>query len=393
MINFTTITLKQFLSEYWQKKPFVFRQAIPNFINPLSPDELAGLALEEDVESRIVYETPDEKPNWHLKKGPFLESDFINAQKTHWTLLVQGVDRFIPEVYELLNQFDFIPQWRIDDVMISYAVPGGSVGPHYDNYDVFLYQAQGRREWSLTTQKCTSSNYIENLELRIMDEFNVEEQFILEEGDMLYLPAHIGHYGIALSEDCMTYSFGYRSYQGQELWDSIGDYISEKDLFNNLYQDPDWSTLKNSSELTQPAWKSAQELLQKLINDEQLMKSWFGCFATRLDQQAEQQLPIPLDEDELIDQQHFIDDLQQGADLIRDSSCRFAYQLADEQSACQFYINGCQWDVENVPEDLVGFIANNRLLPTNFLSQYLTDSNAQLFLYELWKLQWLRFAH
>jgi 50S ribosomal protein L16 3-hydroxylase len=162
MINFQDISLKTFLSEYWQKKPLIIRNALPEFMNPLSPDELAGLALEDDVESRMVRETPNEKPYWHLKRGPFSESDFNTLPQTHWTLLVQGVDRLVPEVNELLDYFDFIPQWRVDDIMISFAALHGGVGPHYDNYDVFLYQAQGRREWSLTTKECTNDNYIQD---------------------------------------------------------------------------------------------------------------------------------------------------------------------------------------------------------------------------------------
>jgi 50S ribosomal protein L16 3-hydroxylase len=387
MVHFQEISLKTFLSEYWQKKPLVIRQALPDFINPLTPDELAGLSLEEDVESRLVKETPNSTPQWHLKRGPFLESDFKNLSDTHWTLLVQGVDRIIPEVYELLNHFDFIPQWRIDDVMISYAALNGSVGPHYDNYDVFLYQAKGRREWSLTSKKCTPENFIQNLELRIMEEFDCEEQFILEEGDMLYLPPHIGHYGISLSKECMTYSFGYRSYQGQEIWDSLGDYLSEKELFKDLYQDPDWSNLKNTSEITAPAWKNAQALLQQVINDENHMKTWLGCFATRLDQGAEQQLPMPLEDDELIDMLDFIEELQDTSGLIRDASCRFAYQM---QEQCELYINGCQWDVTDVSPKLIALVANNRIISNQDFKPYLDHEDNQIFLYELWKLQWLQ---
>lgn len=390
MIRFNDISLKTFLSEYWQKKPLIIRQALPEFINPLSPDELAGLALEEDIESRIVIETPTAAPQWHLKRGPFTEADFRALPKTNWTLLVQGVDRIIPEVYDLLNHFDFIPQWRVDDIMISYAALHGSVGPHYDNYDVFLFQAKGRREWSLTSQQCNPSNYIENLELRIMNEFNVEERFVLEEGDMLYLPPHIGHYGIAFSEDCMTYSFGYRSYQGQELWDSLGDYLSEKDSFKTLYQDPDWSQLKNTSELTASSWKNAQSLLQQLLNDEHLMKSWFGCFATRLDQSAEQHLPLPLEEDELIDLPSFIEELQQSSGLIREPCCRFAYQAGEHSSEYLLFINGCQWNVEHTSPELIKLIANNRMVAIQDLQRYLTSDSNQLFLYELWKLQWLQ---
>ncbi len=197
----------------------------------------------------------------------------------------------MPEVYALLEHFNFIPQWRLDDVMISFATRNGSVGPHYDNYDVFLFQAQGQREWLLTTQNCTPENYKPDLELRIMEQFAIEQRLVLDEGDMLYLPAHVGHYGIARSEECMTYSFGYRSYQGQEIWDSLGEHLAEKNSFKNLYQDPDWSKLTNTAEIQAPAWHKAQQLLRELIQDEQIIKPWFGCFATQLDQQAEQQLP------------------------------------------------------------------------------------------------------
>jgi len=391
MVHFQEITLKRFLNEYWQKKPLVIRQALPDFVNPLTPDELAGLALEEDVESRIVIETPNKSPYWHLKRGPFLDTDFNDLPQTHWTLLVQGVDRLVTEVYELLDHFDFIPQWRIDDVMISYATLNGSVGPHYDNYDVFLYQAKGRRQWSLTTKKCTNENYIKDLELRIMNEFAIEEQFILEEGDMLYLPPHVGHYGISQSEECMTYSFGYRSYQGQEMWDSLGDYLSEKEAFTKLYQDPDWSSLKNTSELSPEALENARSLLLQLVNNDTVIKSWFGCFATRLDQGAEQQLPMPLEEDELLAPAEFLEELKLGISLERDACCRFAYYLADKESDYQLYINGCEWDIHGVSHELLSLIANNRNFVSHDLKKYIDSENNRLFLYELWKLQWIRF--
>ena len=389
MVHFQEITVTTFLKDYWQKKPLVIRKALPGFINPLTPDELAGLALEEDIESRIVWETPADVTQWHLKNGPFNEDDFNTLPETNWTLLVQGVDRVIPEVYELLDRFDFIPQWRIDDVMISFAAMHGSVGPHYDNYDVFLYQAKGSRKWALTSKKCHPENYIPNLELRIMNEFEIEEEFILEEGDMLYLPPHIGHYGISLSEECMTYSFGYRSYQGQEVWDSVGDFLSENELFRSLYRDPDLSEVKNTSQITKPAWNKAQILLQELINNEQVMKSWFGCFATRLDEQAERQLPLALEEDELLEQADFIEALLAVKSMMRDASCRFAYEACSAEEY-QLYINGCPWDVEGVSAELIALVANNRTLLVHDLEPYLDSYDNQLFLYELWKLQWIQ---
>jgi 50S ribosomal protein L16 3-hydroxylase len=375
------ITLEQFLTDYWQKKPLLIRNALPHFTNPLSADELAGLALEEAIESRLICETPKDTPQWHLKRGPFTEAEFHQLPPTHWTLLVQGVDRLIPEVYSLLDAFDFIPQWRIDDVMISYATKGGSVGPHYDHYDVFLFQAKGRREWSLTTQHCTPDNYLPNLELRIMREFITEQHFILEEGDMLYLPPHVGHHGVSLSDECMTYSFGYRSYNGQELLDSLGEYVAEQGLFKQLYQDPNWLTLKNSSELEAPAWKQAQHLLHELINDELLMKSWFGCFATQLDQHAEQHLPNPLEDEVILDD--FIAEINQANTLHRDPCCRFA--SIDNT----LFINGCSWPTESVSKELIVLLANNRAIPITELRPWLDNNTNLLFLFELWKLQWL----
>ena len=385
MLNFQQMTTDQFLTDFWQQKPLIIRQAFSHFPHPISADELAGLALEEDIESRIVIETPNHAPYWHLKTGPFVETDFSGLPKTHWTLLVQGVDRIIPGVAALLDHFDFIPQWRIDDVMISYAVNQGSVGPHYDHYDVFLYQATGRLKWLLTTKQCHKNNHLADVDLRIMAEFDVEEEYLLEAGDMLYLPPHVGHYGISLSDDCMTYSFGYRSYQGLELWDSFGDFLSEKEITTPLYQDPNWSKIPATSALIPDAWQQARKLLQQFLNDEQLIQSWFGCFATRLDRQAEQQLSCPLEEG-LHTLQDFLQELSLTDTLLRDAACRLAYIDGQE---LQFFINGVQWDTTNISPELIRYVSNHRTLSMTELKVYLDKDEDKLFLYELWRLQWL----
>ncbi len=384
MLYFQSIDAKKFLTEYWQKKPLVIRQALPNFINPLSPDELAGLAMDDNIESRMVFETPGKAPCWQLKRGPFIEADFTTLPKTHWTLLVQAVDQIIPDVASVLDHFDFIPQWRIDDVMISYAVKHGSVGPHYDNYDVFLYQASGQRKWSLTTKNCNTKNYLTDVELRIMAEFEVEEEYILQAGDMLYLPPHVGHHGVSLDDECMTYSFGYRSYQGQELWDSLGDYLSEHQTLTPLYLDPNWSTLKATSALPREAWLSAKHVLQKMLDDDAMLQSWFGCFATRLDQQAEQHMPLPLEEEDWGDRAAFIEALQESSGLLRDATCRMAY--TDDEC----FINGCVWHTVGVSPELFQLIANQRQVSLAELEPWIQQESNQQLLYDLWKLQWLQ---
>lgn len=388
MVHFQSIDQTTFLKEYWQKKPLLIRQALPDFVEHLSADELAGLAMEEDVESRIVFETPNKAPFWHLKRGPFLESDFETLPKTHWTLLVQGVDRLIPEMASLLDHFDFIPQWRLDDLMISYAPKQGSVGPHYDHYDVFLYQASGQRHWSLTTKNCHDKNCLEGTELRIMAQFEVQEEYTLMPGDMLYLPPHVGHHGVSLSDDCMTYSFGFRRYQSQELWDSFGDYLSEKNQGGALYKDPDWSSLQATSAIPKAAWMNAKDSLQQLLNEDNLMQSWFGCFATRLDQAAEQQIPMPLEEDELPARSIFVDELLAGGSLVRDTTCRIAY--IPHPTKLQLFINGYEWDSTDLSDGLLELVANHRHLAARALKPFLRQEANQLFLYELFKLQWLQ---
>lgn len=385
MINFERIDVKTFLTDIWQKKPLVIRKAIPGFKNILSAEELAGLSMEDDLESRIVIATPTEHPYWHLKNGPFLMADYQQLPKTHWTLLVQGVDRCIPELALLFDHFQFIPQWRVDDLMISYAAEHGSVGPHYDNYDVFLYQAQGSRKWSLTTQQCHEGNYLRDVPLRIMEQFHIEEEYILEEGDMLYLPPHVGHYGTAVTKDCMTYSFGYRSYQNQELWDSYGDYCAEHSSETKRYLDPNWARLQGTSELPREAWLNAKGLLQTLLDNEQSLQSWFGCFVTQLDSQAEAFLPEPVSGTIA----SFIKKLSRCKKLTRHPSVRFAYQIQTEAPLLMLYINGCKWDTENVSCELIKLVANHRVLRIEQLKPWLTQPANQQFLFELWTLQWL----
>ena len=387
MIHFSSMSVTTFLNDYWQKKPLVLRQAMPGFTHPLTADELAGFALDDDVESRIVLETPGIAPFWRVKTGPFLEKEFATLPKTHWTLLVQGVDRLDPQVMLLLDQFDFIPSWRLDDVMISFAVKGGSVGPHYDHYDVFLYQASGRRKWSLTTQNCHPENYLEKVDLRIMAQFDVEEEYLLEPGDMLYLPPHVGHHGVSLSDDCMTYSFGYRSFKAQELWESFGDFLAEQHAPPEHFRDPNWSTLSNASELPLSVCIEAKNSLQALINKEVMFNTWFGCFVTRIEPAVEAHIPLPIEEEEWGSLAAFVQELSDTAGLIRDATCRMAVMI---ETGDALFINGVPWAHEGVSHELILYVTNYRLLHTEALMSKIHHEQDQQFLYELWKLQWLQ---
>lgn len=196
---------EQFLARYWQKKPLLIRNAIEGFRAPLDADELAGLAMEDEVESRIVEYRDDA---WRLHHGPFSDSDY--NRDGPWTLLVQAVDQHVPDVAALRRLFDFIPQWRFDDIMASYAADGGGVGPHYDNYDVFLLQGTGTREWRLGQYCAPGTPLLPHADLRILEAFDTADQFVLEPGDMLYVPPRVAHWGVARG-DCTTWSIGFRA--------------------------------------------------------------------------------------------------------------------------------------------------------------------------------------
>jgi 50S ribosomal protein L16 3-hydroxylase len=209
------LSRQAFLDTCWQRRPALLRAAIDVSACRLTPDELAGLACEEeDVESRLIQQFADRE--WSLRHGPFEEQDFASLPPSHWTLLVQDVDKHVPEVAELLDAFDFLPDWRIDDIMISYAADHGGVGPHTDNYDVFLIQVEGRRRWQISERHYTERDLLSDCPLRVLREFHAEEDWLLEPGDVLYLPPGVAHWGTAVG-DCMTWSVGMRGASDTEL--------------------------------------------------------------------------------------------------------------------------------------------------------------------------------
>jgi 50S ribosomal protein L16 3-hydroxylase len=266
------LTPAEFLSEYWHKKPLLIKNAIPNFTGLLSPEELAGLACEDEVQSRIVEEINGQ---WHASHGPFDDEDFARLPekpdpKHRWTLLVQTVNHYLPEASELLQQFDFIPHARLDDLMVSYAPDGGGVGPHFDSYDVFLLQGQGKRLWRVSKQ--TDLDLIEGAPLRILKNFDTAQEWLLEAGDMLYLPPQLAHWGIAVSDgkvDCMTYSIGFRAPKNQELATEFLGYMQDKLnqeqlTIAGMYEDSDLNLLEHAAEISADMVTKVAEILKKI---------------------------------------------------------------------------------------------------------------------------------
>ncbi|MCB1660055.1 MAG: cupin domain-containing protein, partial [Pseudomonadales bacterium] len=203
------LTAEEFLRDYWQKKPLLVRNAFPDMAYLVEKEDLLSLAQEDSAESRIILEKDGKKP-WELRKGPFTAKQYKQLPKTHWTLLVQAVDHYLPELATFWQNFSFIPSWRRDDVMISYAAPQGSVGKHFDQYDVFLVQGTGQRRWQLGEFCGKDSAFVEDTKLRILQDMPVTFDEVVNAGDLLYVPPKLAHYGVAQNE-CLTFSFGFRA--------------------------------------------------------------------------------------------------------------------------------------------------------------------------------------
>lgn len=248
-----------FLKEYWQKKPLLIRSAFPEFKPLLEPSELFAMVQQDDVESRLIN---SQRQHWSLKNGPFTASDDLPLkQKSDWTLLVQGVNLHHASADQLLRRFNFIPNVRLDDLMISYARDSGGVGPHFDSYDVFLLQAHGKRRWQISAQKDLS--LVEGMPLKILKNFKPEQSFELEPGDMLYLPPHYAHDGVAIGE-CMTYSIGFRSPSYQELGEAFLQFMADTIELPGRYSDPELSLSKKPAEIGTAMIEKIADQLSKI---------------------------------------------------------------------------------------------------------------------------------
>ena len=274
-----------FLRDYWQKKPLLIRDPWTSWNNPLEADELAGMACEADIESRLITRTREATGNgWALEHGPFPEERFGQLGKKHWTLLVQAVDHYVPEVSALIEPFRFIPNWRIDDVMVSYAADGGGVGPHFDQYDVFLIQGSGKRRWQTGDHCDENTETLPHDDLRLLANFEARDEWICEPGDILYVPPGIAHNGVALGEDCMTYSIGFRAPSSSELigyWcDDLLAEMQDDDRYNDKFEDTNPMVRKNPGEISAGEIDRLHKMVTGKMEDRDAFVRWFGQYSS-----------------------------------------------------------------------------------------------------------------
>jgi 50S ribosomal protein L16 3-hydroxylase len=263
---------RSFMRRHWQREPLLVRGAIPQFADPLSPAEVLELAASPDVSARLVRHRGSK---WFVDHGPFTASRFKQLPRRDWTVLVQDTNHFSRRADALLARFDFIPHARIDDVMVSYAVPGGSVGPHIDSYDVFLLQGQGRRRWQISGQK--DHTFVAGLDLRILERFSPDREWVLEAGDLLYLPPGVAHHGVAESE-CLTWSIGFRAPADQELVAGFLDFLRERLAPEGQYRDPGEPPARHPAEIPSRLAAHAQRTLEHIRWTPAQVREFTGCF-------------------------------------------------------------------------------------------------------------------
>jgi 50S ribosomal protein L16 3-hydroxylase len=346
---------EQFLQEFWQKKPCLIRQAIADFKPLLDGDDLAGLACEEMAESRLIKGSV-EAADWTVAHGPFSDADFSALADENWTLLVQDVEKHYAPLQALMQQFSFIPNWRLDDLMISYAATGGSVGPHIDQYDVFLLQAEGTRRWQIA--QSFEPDLLEGCPLNVLQQFTSEQEWVLEPGDMLYLPPNVAHLGIAL-EPGMTWSIGSRAPSGADLLQGLGEWLAFSADEGGRYSDPGLEPTRRAGEIDPQALLGLRQLMLARIEDNDGLDDYLAAFMSRF-RLAHDPVPPP----DLTNPESLLKALQNGSRLFRNPWTRLTWIenlkgarlfAAGHPYDCSIWLaeSLCEWEQPRISADML----------------------------------------
>lgn len=347
---------EQFLRGYWQKRPLLIRHAFPAFESPLQPEDLAGLACEDGALARIVRHDW-QSDTWQVENGPFPEETFPAMPQRDWTLLVQDVDKWDADVRALFDAFDFLPRWRMDDIMVSFAAPGGSVGAHIDNYDVFLLQGVGHRRWQIDTRANPDESYRDDVPLRLLRNFHPDQDWVLAPGDMLYLPPGVPHHGVA-EDACLTISVGLRAPSSAELLEHYADTLAYAADERIRYTDADLEMPGDVNEIDSAALDRALIALARLqLSSREQQGEWFGRFISAY-RVAEGQAPSPDDAAGL----DVAESLRQGMTWQRHPYSRMAWQKSAD--AALLFANGGAWQASIADARL---IAAAEVLDADFL--------------------------
>ena len=324
------ITAEQFLTEYWQKKPLLVRNALPEIKNLLEPADVMELALDENINARLIKQKDKDPNHWSVKSSPLMKADFQKMPKL-WTLLIQAIDHYSFDLAELWKKFPFIPQWRRDDIMVSYASKGGSVGKHFDFYDVFLVQGHGHRRWQLGQMCDADSEIVAGQPLKLLPEIQIHFDEILAPGDLLYVPPGLAHYGVA-EDDCLTYSFGFRMPNVAEMMDRVSDKFAVDQLLKNPLTDILREKMTSVGQISQSELEYLKtKLLAQLQNPTVLEDALMSLM-------SESKYPENIPEAEAIGSGDLEQALDQGYSLMLEPASRLLY--TEVESKLLFWANG-----------------------------------------------------
>ena len=367
-LDLAGLSPQQFLDNYWQKKPTVIRQGFQSFQDPITADELAGLACEEWVESRLVYKKAGE---WKAAFGPFDSYDHLGERE--WSLVVQAVDHWLPQVAALAEPFSFIPHWRKDDLMMSFAAPGGGVGPHIDRYDVFIIQGSGRRHWRVG-DRGDHNEFAAHEALRHVETFESIIDAVLAPGDILYIPPGFPHEGKAL-EASLSYSVGFRTHSGYELIEGLADFLAEHNQAKALMSDTDRLASTHPGEIGRRDLALIKRHLLDVVNDEALFNQFAGEFIS----QAKHDLDIAPMDNEGYPRDEVIALLQQGTTLYRLGGLRCCYTESG-LSAGRFYIDGSEHQLSADLQQIIQLMCDSTSLAAETVLPWVEQADFLAFL-------------
>jgi len=358
-LNLNDLSPETFLSQYWQKKPLVIRQGFKDFEDFLSPDELAGVASDELAESRLIYK---KEGKWKAEFGPFQSYDHLG--ELDWSLVVQALNNWVPELNQLIDSFSFIPRWRFDDVMTSFATPGGGVGPHIDAYDVFICQGSGRRRWRVGN-KGNHKEFVAHPALLHTEAFEAIIDVEMEPGDILYIPPGFPHEGVAL-EPSMSFSVGYRASSARDMFSSLADHLVDNELAPQQIEDPDRTPCEHSGMINKEDFSRIKKHLLDTLDDT-LISQFAGRFLTH----SKCELDLP--EDDLGFEPDDVLEMIEQQEVVRLGGLRCLY-LEESVSKGIFYINGEQVDLPPELAPVIPLLCNQQTLSYEDLSPWLDNS-------------------
>jgi len=359
-IQWGELTPEQFLKEYWQKKPLLIKGAFKDFTDPIDANELAGLAMESEIESRIIA---SKNNKWQVEQGPF--ESFDKFGETDWTLLVQAVNNWSRDTQALLTAVDFIPQWRIDDVMVSFSTPNGGVGAHLDQYDVFIIQGEGKRRWQVGAPDSSLKELLPHPDLKQVSEFIPVIEEITEAGDLLYIPPNHPHNGVSI-ENSINFSIGFQAPNNQELWSGFADKLIDEDLGEQRFPDQERSLTTQPQILEQTDIAKLKSFMKEQLEDDSLFSPFIGKYLTQNHHALEILMPVsPITSEQLND---ILSEPENT--LVPVSGIKSLIIENKPQEAGFLYINGESFLIDKETIELATYLTKSQTLTTKQVKSF-----------------------